>query len=342
MKQIVTLTMLLAVSICTAQSPTPPNEANIKNLQTAATKAWEAQKWSEAVPAYRALLEQTPDDGRAWHHLGYALHALGRLEEALGVHKKASEFEGVGHIAAYNVACVYALKDKKDLAFEWIEKAVKKGFRGVDYLKEDPDLDSIRSDPRFEAIVKKVSSMPATEKFRVFGSGGTSDRKEARILYWGDSGGPLGQLFINFGPVPWKANYAGLLDSEKFLNRRWRLGGNSWTRLDTDLPLKVGDKKLDPGQYYMTLEHKGEGKLLLAFLDPDSVRRKHLDPYLAHHTKGGTEVEMKLETSKEIAKDLSIVLHSNKEKGTKLKLEISFGPHRLSCPISVQFAPHTP
>ena len=57
--------------------------------------------------------------------------------------------------AHYNLACRYALLQQPDLAFGSLRKAIELGYRDFRFMEEDRDLDSIRKDPRFRALVKE-------------------------------------------------------------------------------------------------------------------------------------------------------------------------------------------
>jgi hypothetical protein len=56
---------------------------------------------------------------------------------------------------AYNRACCLALAGRKDDAFTWLQYAIKAGFRSLDQIAKDPDLASLRGDPRWPLKKKK-------------------------------------------------------------------------------------------------------------------------------------------------------------------------------------------
>jgi hypothetical protein len=56
---------------------------------------------------------------------------------------------------AYNRACCLALAGRKDEAFAALEYAIKAGFRSLDQIAKDPDLASLRGDPRWPLKNKK-------------------------------------------------------------------------------------------------------------------------------------------------------------------------------------------
>jgi TolB-like protein len=61
-----------------------------------------------------------------------------------------------GHFATYQVAQVYGWRGEVDAAFEWLEKARQEGDAGIRYVKCDPLLKSLRTDPRFRAFLQKL------------------------------------------------------------------------------------------------------------------------------------------------------------------------------------------
>lgn len=59
--------------------------------------------------------------------------------------------------AAYQVATVFAWRGEKDQAFEWLERAYQGHDGGLTEVKLDPLLDSLRGDPRFKALLRKMN-----------------------------------------------------------------------------------------------------------------------------------------------------------------------------------------
>jgi hypothetical protein len=66
---------------------------------------------------------------------------------------------------AFFLARAYAGLGRKDQAFLWLEKAYEQRSGGDDmtYLPVDPDFDSLRADPRFDAFLKRVGLPPQPE-----------------------------------------------------------------------------------------------------------------------------------------------------------------------------------
>ena len=60
------------------------------------------------------------------------------------------------YVSAYNIACLYAALPNKDQAFRWLNTAYEERNPDMVGLKTDFLLDTLRSDPRFAELVRKV------------------------------------------------------------------------------------------------------------------------------------------------------------------------------------------
>ena len=58
--------------------------------------------------------------------------------------------------AAYQIAEAYAWRGETDKAFEWLERAHAQHDGGLTFIKADPLMASIKHDPRFAAMLKKL------------------------------------------------------------------------------------------------------------------------------------------------------------------------------------------
>ena len=56
----------------------------------------------------------------------------------------------------YNAACSWALAGNKEKALDYVDKAIESGWLQIDWLKKDPDLESLHGDPRWEAALEKL------------------------------------------------------------------------------------------------------------------------------------------------------------------------------------------
>jgi len=60
------------------------------------------------------------------------------------------------HGTPYGLAGVFAALGDKDQAFAQLEQALAQRSEFMDFLKVDPELDSLRSDPRFQSLLSRM------------------------------------------------------------------------------------------------------------------------------------------------------------------------------------------
>ena len=101
-------------------------------------------------------LELNPDDARALVLGAGAFMQLGEREKALDWARRGLAIDPEDSSVLYNVACVYALGGKTEDALDCLDLAVRNGFGHREWLENDSDLDSLRSDPRFEALLRRM------------------------------------------------------------------------------------------------------------------------------------------------------------------------------------------
>ncbi len=81
-------------------------------------------------------------------------YALGRKKEA---DEKLVEFiKKFQYVGAYQVAEIYAYRNERDKAFEWLERAYRQRDAGCVAIKGDPLMRNIFKDPRYTAFLKKM------------------------------------------------------------------------------------------------------------------------------------------------------------------------------------------
>jgi serine/threonine protein kinase/Flp pilus assembly protein TadD len=101
-------------------------------------------------------LELNPEDPRACI-LGAATYAnLHESERAIELTQRAMAVDPEDPMLLYNVACTYAQLGKTEEALEALERGVEKGWGDKNWIEHDADLDPIREDPRFKAIVESM------------------------------------------------------------------------------------------------------------------------------------------------------------------------------------------
>jgi TolB-like protein len=102
------------------------------------------------------LFQKIGDQPHALGHLGNAYARAGRIAEAHAILPRLKEHIEKKGIGRYEIAIVYAGLHDNDSAFQWLEEAFTARDKGLTYLKIDPCLDPLRSDPRFASLMKRV------------------------------------------------------------------------------------------------------------------------------------------------------------------------------------------
>ena len=113
--------------------------------------------YEQAIAEFKKLGEE---EYEAFGHLGHAYAASGRAAEAQNILRKFKELTVKRDVGHYEVALIYAGLRDKDAAFKWLEKAYEKRDQGMLYLKVDDCLKPLRSDPRFQDLLRRMSFPP--------------------------------------------------------------------------------------------------------------------------------------------------------------------------------------
>ena len=109
------------------------------------------QKPAEAERILQDATNQFSKTPTVWYLLGYSRHAQKKYDAALRAYQKANQLaQGKAPNTLYNMACIYALQNNRDKAFDQLAAAVKAGFTNLSQIHSDPELASLRGDPRLE------------------------------------------------------------------------------------------------------------------------------------------------------------------------------------------------
>jgi TolB-like protein/class 3 adenylate cyclase/Flp pilus assembly protein TadD len=141
-------------------------------------------RWGEAAAFYQRALQLAPESAYALSGLGQTYLLQGKLSLALETtrrqrddarrlyvtaliehsqHSQAKSdlaldelIQRFGAGWAYQIGVIYAWREEKDKAFAWFERARLQQDGGMVWLKTEPMLASLRGDPRFPALLRKV------------------------------------------------------------------------------------------------------------------------------------------------------------------------------------------
>ena len=108
------------------------------------------------ISLYESVLSRDPDNLEALMALGEAYTRKGEYAKGLDVDQRLARLRPADAVVRYNLACSLALLGRPDQAFEALAQAVDFGYRDLKHLDGDPDLGSLREDPRFTALRERV------------------------------------------------------------------------------------------------------------------------------------------------------------------------------------------
>jgi len=83
-----------------------------------------------------------------------AYHALGRKQESDAALREL--IEKLHSSAAFSIATVYAFRNQRDEAFQWLDRAYAQHDGGLTFTKIEPLLNNLHGDPRYAAFLKKI------------------------------------------------------------------------------------------------------------------------------------------------------------------------------------------
>jgi DNA-binding winged helix-turn-helix (wHTH) protein/TolB-like protein/Tfp pilus assembly protein PilF len=121
--------------------------------------------FQQAIDQYRKAGELSPErKGDVLASIATVLTSAGRKSEADSMMPEILELATEGKVDPYGVAILFAARDEKDQAFQWLAKAVANRQLMSGVIRYDPQLDSLRSDNRFAALLEQYSrvSFPET------------------------------------------------------------------------------------------------------------------------------------------------------------------------------------
>ncbi len=98
-------------------------------------------------------IELHPDDARALYLGAGILVRMGDHKRGLEWARRSLEIDPEETSILYNVACVYSLLGRTEDAIGCLEKVMEHGTFYKNWAAKDSDLNSLRSDPRFQALL---------------------------------------------------------------------------------------------------------------------------------------------------------------------------------------------
>jgi tetratricopeptide (TPR) repeat protein len=124
-------------------------------------RAYEQEKlYAPAISEFQKAVALEQDSPLAAAVLAGSYAAAGRKAEALKILSQLQELSKQRYVPPYGIAQAYAAMGDLNQAFAWLEKAYEAHSYDFVYLKVDPRNDRLRSDPRFQDILRRMNFPP--------------------------------------------------------------------------------------------------------------------------------------------------------------------------------------
>jgi serine/threonine protein kinase/tetratricopeptide (TPR) repeat protein len=114
------------------------------------------EKYPEAIAELERAKELTDGSAVSLAYLGFAYARAGKFEEAKRILEELDIISKERYIAPYWMAVLYAGLGDTEKAIDLLEKSYDKRDEALIFLKGEYTFDSLRSDPRFKKLLKKI------------------------------------------------------------------------------------------------------------------------------------------------------------------------------------------
>ena len=105
---------------------------------------------------FESVLRREPAYADVVEILGGLYTRQGRIADGLKMDRKLVKLQPDNATARYNLACSLALSKRKTDALRELRQAVKLGYRDFDWMLQDPDLEALKHDPEFKALLETL------------------------------------------------------------------------------------------------------------------------------------------------------------------------------------------
>ncbi len=109
---------------------------------------------NEALAAYEQERSFAGDTATTRAKRAHVFAAVGKHEEARAILQEILARRHEQWVTAYEIAIIYCLLGDLDNAFRWLSKAEREHAVGFTFVRVDPHLEALRSDPRLDQLLR--------------------------------------------------------------------------------------------------------------------------------------------------------------------------------------------
>jgi tetratricopeptide (TPR) repeat protein len=112
--------------------------------------------YKQAIAEFQTILTSSPDSPRVIAALGHAYALSGEEDKAREMLQQLEQLSKQRYVSPGEFARIYIGLNEKEQVLDWLYKALDDRSSWLPYLKVEPMFDSLRSEPRFQDLVRKV------------------------------------------------------------------------------------------------------------------------------------------------------------------------------------------
>ncbi len=112
----------------------------------------ELERYSEALTPLAQAAEAEPDNSHVWFALGWCYKRTGQIDMAIDSLERVLVSDPIQPLAHYNLACYWSLAGDKGRALKSLTQALDIAPKFRDLIDDEPDFDSMRFEPEFQAL----------------------------------------------------------------------------------------------------------------------------------------------------------------------------------------------
>jgi tetratricopeptide (TPR) repeat protein len=113
-------------------------------------------RYEESIAEYQKAIKSSERTSAILGLLGHVYAVSGKRTEALKILNEMKEMSKQKYVSPYDLAIVYVGLGEKDRAMEQLNHAYEEQSGWIIYLKVEPFFDPLRSDPRFQDLLRRV------------------------------------------------------------------------------------------------------------------------------------------------------------------------------------------
>ncbi len=113
--------------------------------------------YTQAVDERRLAVELSGNAPLFLAELGGTYAAAGKRNEALQILEQLKELSKTRYVMAYWFALIHCGLQEREPALYWLEKALQERSAMLAWVKVDPCVDYLRSDPRFDDLLRRMN-----------------------------------------------------------------------------------------------------------------------------------------------------------------------------------------